>query len=189
MAGALVESPRFIVRKARQNDFEEILEIYAHWVKCSACTFDLELSPARKVEFKESFVTAVSASTQNVWLVAEAESSTQGSTLNQVNRMVVGYAYYSDYRKRAGYSNTKETSVYVHPHYLKKGLGKLLYEHLIALAKENNVHVLLGVVGGCNPASNKLHLSLGFTEVGHLREVGRKFGEWQDSRFFQLVLT
>jgi phosphinothricin acetyltransferase len=50
------------------------------------------------------------------------------------------------------------------------------------------VHVLLAVLGGDNPESRALHLKFGFQQVGHLREVGFKFGQPVDTYYFQLVL-
>jgi len=47
--------------------------------------------------------------------------------------------------------------------------------------------VLAGITGG-NEASTRLHIALGFRHVGQLREVGRKFGTWQDVHFYELLL-
>jgi phosphinothricin acetyltransferase len=47
--------------------------------------------------------------------------------------------------------------------------------------------VVAGITGG-NEASVRLHLDLGFTFVGCFREVGRKFGRWQDVHLYQLML-
>jgi phosphinothricin acetyltransferase len=44
------------------------------------------------------------------------------------------------------------------------------------------------VVAQPNPASNALHRSLGFTEVGTLDEVGFKFGTFVSTTSFQLRL-
>jgi len=40
-----------------------------------------------------------------------------------------------------------------------------------------------------NEASVALHESLGFTQVGTMREVGWKLGAWRDVGWFQLELT
>jgi phosphinothricin acetyltransferase len=39
-----------------------------------------------------------------------------------------------------------------------------------------------------NDASIRLHHKLGFGTVGHLKEVGTKFGAWLDLAFLQLTL-
>ncbi len=43
-------------------------------------------------------------------------------------------------------------------------------------------------IGGGNEASVALHLKHGFTLVGVEREVGRKFGRWQDVTVMQALL-
>ena len=43
-------------------------------------------------------------------------------------------------------------------------------------------------VAGHSAASVALHRSLGFEEVGTLREAGRKFDRWVDVRLMQLML-
>ena len=40
-----------------------------------------------------------------------------------------------------------------------------------------------------NPASVALHEAVGFRHVGTLGEVGRKFGRWIDTAWFQLDLA
>jgi L-amino acid N-acyltransferase len=40
-----------------------------------------------------------------------------------------------------------------------------------------------------NAVSIALHRSLGFSDVGHFREVGCKFGRWLDLVFMQCILT
>ncbi len=39
-----------------------------------------------------------------------------------------------------------------------------------------------------NAVSIGLHESLGFTVVGHFREVGFKFGRWLDLKFLQRLI-
>jgi phosphinothricin acetyltransferase len=43
-------------------------------------------------------------------------------------------------------------------------------------------------VAGNNRASFALHLSFGFEQIAHFREVGHKFGRWVDVTYFQLRL-
>lgn len=50
------------------------------------------------------------------------------------------------------------------------------------------MHCAVAVVAEPNPASVRLHESLGFELIGTLREVGRKFDRWVDTRWYQLRL-
>ena len=43
----------------------------------------------------------------------------------------------------------------------------------------------VAVIGGANPASVAMHAGQGFAHIGVLREVGFKFGQWQDVTLMQ----
>ncbi len=106
-----------------------------------------------------------------------------------VNNTVIGFASYGTFRQRPAYRHTMEHSVYVHPDYQKKGIGKSLLNELISLAKLNNVHTLIGGVDAENIGSIDFHKNMGFNEVAHIKEVGYKFNRWLDLKLFQLILT
>lgn len=46
-------------------------------------------------------------------------------------------------------------------------------------------HIMIASVDAANAASIRCHERLGFTQVGHLREVGYKFHRWLDLVFLQ----
>ena len=58
----------------------------------------------------------------------------------------------------------------------RKGIGKLLLTPLIASAKEMQLHSLIAGIDANNLPSIKLHEQSGFTQIGHFKEVGFKFG-------------
>ena len=47
---------------------------------------------------------------------------------------------------------------------------------------------MIARIGGANEASIALHHKNGFTTVGIEREVGRKFGQWQDVVIMQILI-
>ncbi|WP_346728822.1 GNAT family N-acetyltransferase [Paroceanicella profunda] len=60
---------------------------------------------------------------------------------------------------------------------------------LEAGARAQGLHALVGGVGSENTASLAFHRALGFTEVGRLPEVGRKFDRWLTLVLMQKLLT
>ncbi len=62
------------------------------------------------------------------------------------NEDVVGFGYYSEFRFREAYKFTVEHSVYAHSNHIGKGIGKLLLQELIRLAKAQNLHTMIGVI-------------------------------------------
>ena len=53
-----------------------------------------------------------------------------------IDDIVVGYATYSQFRKRIGFQYSVEHSIYCHDNYQGKGIGRLLMNELIMFAKE-----------------------------------------------------
>lgn len=102
---------------------------------------------------------------------------------------VVAYGCYGPFRDKAGYAHTVEHSVYVAGGHRASGAGRLVMEELIRLAREDDVHVLVGILDADNEASRRFHLKLGCTESARLPQVGRKFGRWLDVSFMTLTLS
>ena len=101
---------------------------------------------------------------------------------------VIGYAYAGQWRTRAAYKHTVETSIYLDQSLTGQGLGKILYKDLLQRLQELDIHVVLGGITLPNPVSVGLHEKLGFKKVAHFTEVGYKFGRWLDVGFWQLNL-
>ena len=104
------------------------------------------------------------------------------------NEIVVGFGFYSEFRFREAYKFTVEHSVYAHPNCIGKGIGKLLLAQLIALAKNQNMHTMIGVIDSENTKSIEFHQQFGFEIVGTIKESGFKFNRWLHSVFVQKIL-
>jgi L-amino acid N-acyltransferase YncA len=104
------------------------------------------------------------------------------------NEMVVGFGYYSEFRFREAYKFTVEHSVYAHPNHLGKGIGKLILESLILLAKAQKLHTMIGVIDAENQSSIDFHKKFGFEIAGTIKESGFKFNRWLHSVFMQKML-
>lgn len=101
---------------------------------------------------------------------------------------VAGFASYGDWRAASGYLFTVEHSVHVRVDLRGKGIGRALMAALLAEAKAQGKHAMVGGVDASNTASIAFHHSLGFESVAYLREVGHKFGRWLDLVFVQKQL-
>lgn len=95
---------------------------------------------------------------------------------------------YGAFRAFPAYKYTVEHSVYVHKDHRGRGLGRIMMEQLIAAARKNNLHAMMGGIDAANANSIALHERLGFKHVGTLPQVGFKFGGWLDLAFYQLLL-
>jgi L-amino acid N-acyltransferase YncA len=161
-----------VIRDATEQDLPTIKAIYDHQVANGIATFDTSAPPI-------DYWTARLTSTEpgDHLLVAERDGA------------VVGYAYSASYRTRPAYARTRETSVYLAAEAIGQGLGRALYDDLLARLRADGMHVALGVIALPNEASEALHRAFGFERVGVLPEVGNKFDRWIDTAFWALVLS
>ena len=110
------------------------------------------------------------------WLVCEHDG------------VIVGYAYGSAHRDRGAYRWSTDVTVYVDPGHHRRGIGRALYEPLLALLAEQGFHAACAGIALPNPGSVALHETLGFEPVGIYREIGFKHGRWCDVGWWQLTL-
>ena len=106
----------------------------------------------------------------------------------EVDGQVAGYAAYAQWREKVGYRFTMEHSVYVAEGFQRRGIARALMEELIALARADGVHTLIGAIEAGNTASIALHEQLGFEAPAIIREVGIKHGQWLDLALMRLQL-
>jgi len=160
------------IRDVKTSDAATIARIYNPYILDTVITF--EEIPVTPEEIGSRITTALNLGYP--YIVAEQEGQ------------VIGYAYAGQWRTRAAYKHTVETSIYLEQTLRGQGLGKILYKTLLQRLQELDVHVVLGVITLPNPVSVELHEKLGFKEVAHFKEVGYKFGRWLDVGFWQLNL-
>ncbi|MFH4964337.1 N-acetyltransferase family protein [Gaetbulibacter sp. M235] len=159
-----------MIRNVHINDAQKLLDIYNYYVVNTVVTFDLE---ALSLDAFKEKITTISA---NYPFIVYEE-----------NNEILGYAYGSKFRPKPAYNDTVESTIYLKHGEQGKQIGSKLYGELLSLLKLKHVHVVLGVLTLPNDASVKLHEKFGFKQVAHLKEVGLKFGNWQDVGFWQLT--
>ena len=105
------------------------------------------------------------------------------------NAEVAGYAYAVPFRKRPAYLFTLKHSIYIHPDYLRAGIGRRLLPALIEACQKEGYAQLIGYVDAANEGSLKLHEACGFQRAGLLKAVAFKYGKWSDMVLLQRALT
>jgi L-amino acid N-acyltransferase YncA len=160
------------IRQATPGDATHIAGIYNWYILNTIITFETDtVSPQEMMKRIQKTVI------DHDWLVGE------------VNREVIGYAYYGPFRSRAAYHHTVEPTVYLAPQSMGQGFGKALYAQLLESIKSRGFREVVGVIALPNPQSIGLHTAMGFEEMGVLKKVGYKFERFIDVGLWQLSVV
>lgn len=122
------------------------------------------------------------------WFDAKAKGNYPVIGIEHNSGELMGFGSYGTFRAWPAYKYTVEHSVYVDARFRGQGIGKRLLQEVIAAAREQGYHTLIGVIDAANSVSIRLHESLGFAHCGTVRQAGFKFGRWLDVVFYQLIL-
>jgi L-amino acid N-acyltransferase YncA len=155
-----------------ERDAAAVAAIYRTAVEGSHISFE-EQAPTQS-EMAERMRSVLA---RTPWLVAE------------VDRDVIGYAYASPHRDRAAYRWSVDISVYVAERHRGEGIGRALYDALLAyLSRQGFVNVFAGIALP-NAGSIALHESIGMRLIGIYERVGFKLGRWHDVAWYGLRLA
>lgn len=160
------------IRPAQIKDIPAILEIVNYNILNSTAVYDYDPKTLGDME---------------LWLTEKQEANWP-VIVAESEGIVMGYATYGTFRTKAGYRFTVEHSVYVSENHNGKGIGKLLLLELIALAKVEGYHTMIGGIDADNKGSIEFHKKFGFVDNGTIKEAGFKFERWLDVTFMQLIL-
>lgn len=119
----------------------------------------------------------------------EQLSHTHAFLVDERDGRVAGYAYAGPHRTRAAYRWAADVSVYVDAAFQRRGVGRALYEPLLALLRERGFRIACAGITLPNAGSVGLHEAFGFEQVGIYRAIGWKAGAWRDVGWWQLQLA
>ena len=162
------------IEQATLADAAAVATIYAHHVLHGTASFELEPPDATEIAARMAKVLDAGSP----WLVARADDGE-----------VLGYAYASQFRDRPAYRFTCENSVYIRHDRRGQGIGRALLANLIPAAERAGFRRMIAVIGGGEPASERLHAACGFVHAGRMHHVGRKHGQWLVTVYMQRVLN
>ena len=160
-----------MIRQVHPEDAAAIADIYNHYVLETTVSF--ETSPL-SVEAMRARIQQVAAAYP--FLVWEEDGH------------VLGYAYAHQWKERAAYAHTWESTIYLHPAQSGRGMGRRLMQELIPLCRVAGCRCVIACVTQENEASCAFHRALGFVQVSRFPKVGYKLGRWLDVVDFHLAL-
>jgi L-amino acid N-acyltransferase YncA len=160
-----------IIRPATGDDAAACAAIYAPFVTETWVSFEL-VAP----DTAEMAARIDKCGESHAWLIAE------------IDGLVAGYAYGSPHRVREAYGTSCDVAVYVNPAFVRRGVGRALYDALLPVLKAKGSHAAFAGIALPNDGSLALHQACGFNLIGVYKEVGWKMDGWRDVSWWQVLL-
>lgn len=162
-----------LIRKAEQKDLPALLDLYNYEVVNSVA--NLDLTPRSLAEWQTWF------DHHNV--------ENHPLYVAQIDGHVAGYCSLSSYREKEAFRSTVELSIYVSHDYRLRGVATELMTFILEEARrDEHTHTVVSVITTTNAPSCLLHEKFGFENCGVIKEVGMKFGVYQDIVNYQLLV-
>lgn len=148
-----------MIRVAAFGEASQIANIWNHAIRETTATFtSIEKSVGDVTDLINNRPVFVSASQQRI----------------------TGFATYGTFRSGPGYAHVAEHSIYMTSNAQGVGKGRRLLTVLMKHAAASGVRILVAGIGSENTGAAAFHAALGFEKVGHLPNVGHKFGRYHD---------
>ena len=157
------------IRDALESDADVLLEIYSHYIRNTAVTFEIDVPSV--AEFSER----ISRTKKKFPYICAVRGD-----------RILGYAYAGPFIERCACRFSVELSIYVNPNERGCGVGRLLYETLERRLEEigiKNMYAHIAVPTCAEDEylsfdSKKFHERMGFVTVGKFTDCANKFGRW-----------
>jgi len=157
-----------LIRIATEEDAEALLNIYAYYVANTAITLEHDIPTL------EEFTNRIRETLKKYpYLVA------------MVDGKVAGYVYAGRFRTRASFAWSAEASIYIDRKYHRLGLGKILYEKLENILRQQNIVNVYAAIADpiaedefLTHNSEHFHEAMGYRLVARFHQCASKFGRW-----------
>ena len=167
-----MEQRATMIRPAQVDDGAAVASVYAPYVRDTPVSFEVE--PPTEATMTERINATLAT---HPWLVAER------------NGELVGFAYAGKHSQRAAYRWTVDVTVYIRDGERRTGLGRPLYQALLATLRLQGFRSAFAEIVLPNPGSVRLHEAMGFKHIGVHQDIGHKLGRWHDIGYWRLGLS
>ena len=159
---------QFIVQRASDEDFSEILLIYNQSIAGKQATANLE--PVTYEERAAWFAEHIDSATRPIYIVRMLESAIE-DCIQKEGASIVAWGSFSDLYARPAYHISSEISIYIHNDYHGQGLGSLLVRWMLQQAPSLGIHNVAALIFAHNQPSLGLFGKLGFEQWGLMPQV------------------
>lgn len=165
---------KILVRPTVESDLSGITAVYASVVVAGVGSYELEAPDV--TEMTRRWQSRIAAGYPHIVAVADGA--------------IAGFCYAGRFRTRPAYRFLVEDSIFVAADARGAGVGHALLLELIKLCEARGYRQMLALIAGSNenPASVRLHESLGFRRAGTIEGSAFKHGRWIDTLLMQRAL-
>jgi L-amino acid N-acyltransferase YncA len=187
------------LRLATEADAEAICRIYNQGIEDRLATLETGLrtaeerrtwlasrGPRHPVIVAEALVVAGAVSPP--WSVGGLLQAVPGSAEHAAPATIIGWGSLNVFNPREAYRFVADFSVYVERSWRGKGVGSLLLERLIELARQHGFHKMALSAFPTNTSGVALYEKFGFRTVGIYHEQGLLDGAWVDTIVMEKLL-
>jgi phosphinothricin acetyltransferase len=177
------------LRLATEADADAICRIYNQGIEDRLATLETEL---RTAEERRAWL--ASRSPRHPVIVAETEPDTAWGrppterAEHAAPATIVAWGSLNVFNPREAYRFVADFSVYVERGWRGKGVGSLLLERLIELARQHGFHKMVLSAFPTNTSGVALYEKFGFRSVGIYHEQGLVDGAWVDTIVMEKLL-
>ncbi|KAH9846931.1 GCN5-related N-acetyltransferase [Lenzites betulinus] len=172
------------IRNATEANLPAIIDIYNDQILHGTATFHTE---PQTLEECVLWLKSVQAE-HYPCIVAEVVEPEANDAPGR--KRTVGWCNLSHYNMRQAYDGSAELSLYIHKDFRGKGIGEKLLKRIVedAREQEGRFHTIIASVTTENAPTVHFWQKQGFELRGTLYQVGRKFGQWLDVSYFQIIV-
>jgi phosphinothricin acetyltransferase len=125
-----------VTRHARDADLAQIVDLYNHYVRETAITFDIE---------------PFTVETRAPWLGQFRETGPHQLLVAERGGEILGYAGTMPFRAKAAYDRSVETTIYIRDGFGGQGLGRALCQQSLPVRQQDRRHLLAAGVLRADP--------------------------------------
>lgn len=164
-------STDILIDLAQNQDFEEIAEIYNHYILAANATMERSQKTSTDIA---------------VWVQQfnERERLLVAKEKNQI----LGWGILKKYSDREGYKHAAEVSIYLKPSSTRRGLGSKIHDELLTQAKELDYYHLTAKIFAKNERSIRFFESFGYEKVGIQHKIGKINNQFLDMIILEKLL-
>lgn len=151
---------RIRIRPFHKADYNDVAYIYQAGMDTGIATFEMRVPDYE--EWNDRFISSC-------------------RFIATIDGEIVGWCALSAVSKRKVYKGVAEVTVYVHPDYRGKGIGRYLLGELVSKSEKEGYWTLTAHIFPENKASIVIHDSCGFREVGYHEKIAQRNDKWHDN--------